>query len=145
MAITAKWYGKAFSSAFSKEIDFNSDTIKCALCTSSYVPDQDTHQYYDTDITNEVANGNGYVTGGATIANPSLTYDAVTNTLKLDGDDVEWTAATFTARYAVIYDSTPAVNKPLLCWVDFDGDLSPSNGTLSITWSADGIAKVVVA
>ena len=52
MAVTAKWYGKAFQAAFNAEIDFNSDTIKAAICTSSYTPDQDAHDYFN-DVTNE--------------------------------------------------------------------------------------------
>ncbi len=38
----------------------------------------------------QVANGNGYVTGGAAMANPSWT--ALGATIKFDGDDVVWTA-----------------------------------------------------
>src|SRR5690349_21680891 len=101
MAVTSKFYGNAFVNAFDKKIDFNSDTIKCALATSSYTPDQDAHDFFN-DITNEVS-GTGYTAGGATITSPSITYTGGTNTLKLDGDDVSWTTSTITARYAIIY------------------------------------------
>lgn len=142
MTVTAKWYGNAFLSAFNKELDFNSDTIKCALVTSSYTPDQDVHQYF-ADITNEVT-GTGYTAGGATVSSPSLTYTGSSNTLKLDGGDVSWTSSTITARYAVVYDSTPASNKPLLVYVDFGADVSSSSGTFTITWDSSGIATVTV-
>ena len=145
MAVSAKFYGLAFQSAFNKEIDFNSDTIKCLLTTSTYTPDQDTHQYH-SDVTNEVT-GTGYTAGGATIATPSLTYTAGTNVLKLDGGDVSWTTSTITARYAVVYDDTPGTSatKPLIAYVDFGADVSSSAGTFSITWDAAGIATVTVS
>jgi hypothetical protein len=145
MAVTAFFYGNAFLSAFNKEIDFNSDTIKVMLCTSAYTPNQDTHQY-KSSVTNEVS-GTGYTAAGATLANASLTYTAGTNVLKLDGDDVSWATSTITARYAVIYDSTPATDatRPLIAYVDFGADVSSTAGPFTITWDAAGIATVTVA
>lgn len=145
MAVTAKLYGKAFSSVFNKEMDWNSDTIKVMLTTSSYTPDQDTHQY-KSDVTNEVS-GTGYSAGGATAANPTITYTAGTNVCKLDADDVSWAASTITARYAVVYDSTPGsdATRPLLCYVDFGADVVSSAGTFSIVWDSAGIATVTVS
>ena len=145
MAVTAFFYGNAFLSAFNKEIDFNSDTIKVMLCTSAYTPSQDTHQY-KSSVTNEVT-GTGYTATGATLANCTLTYTAGTNVLKLDADDVSWASSTITARYAVIYDATPAsdATRPLLCYIDFGENVSSTNGPFSITFDANGIATVTVA
>lgn len=145
MAVTAKYYGNFFKALANKEIDFNSDTIKCMLTTSSYTPDQDTHDYKD-DVTNEVS-GTGYTATGATIANCTITYTGATNTLKLDGDDVSWATSTITARYAVIYDATPGsdATRPLICYIDFGADVSTTAGTFTITFDAAGIATVTVA
>src|SRR4030066_2452661 len=128
MAVSAKLYGNALVSFFDKKIDFNSDTIKLALCTSSYTPDQDAHDYFN-DITNEVSDsGTGYTAGGNTISSCTITYTAGTNVLKLDGEDVTFTAVTLTARYGIIYDSTPgsAATNPLIAYIDFGEDVSPS-------------------
>lgn len=145
MAVTAYWYGKAFLSAFNKEVDLDTDTIKVALCTSSYTPNQDTHDYYD-DLTNEVANGNGYTTGGATLASKTVAYDGATNTFSFDAADTSWTTASFTARYAVLYVSTgTSSTSPLLAYVDFGADQTVSSGTFTIAWNASGIAKVTVS
>ena len=146
MAVTAKLYGKFFSSLTNKEIDLNSDTIKVALCTSSYTPDQDAHDYYN-DLTNEVANGNGYTTGGATLGTPTFTYTGASNTFTFDGDDVSWSSSTITARYAIIYDSTPGsgATNPLICYVDFGADVSSTASTFSITWNASGIFTTTVS
>lgn len=145
MAVTAFYYGNAFLSAFNKEIDFNTDVIKVMLCTSTYSPNQDTHQY-KSSVTNEVS-GTGYTAGGATLANATLTYTGGTNVLKLDGDDTSWATSTITARYAVIYDSSPATDatRPLIAYVDFGADVVSTGGTFLITWDAAGIATVTVA
>lgn len=145
MAVTAKFYGLSHQSAWNKEIDFNSDTIKVMLCTSSYTPDQDTHQY-KSSVTNEVT-GTGYTATGATLGSPTLTYTTGTNVLKLDGNDVTWATSTITARYAVIYDSTPGTDatRPLIAYADFGADVISSGGPFDIVWDPAGIATVTVA
>lgn len=55
-----------------------------------------------------------------------------------DVDDQTWTAATFTARYAVIYDNTNA-NKDLLCFCDFGSDFTATAGNFAITINASGV------
>jgi hypothetical protein len=145
MAVSAKFYGNAFVSAFNKKIDFDSDTIKVALCTSSYTPDQDAHDFFN-DVTNEVT-GTGYTAGGATLTSASITYTGASNVLKLDGDDTSWASSTITARYAIIYDATPgtAATNPLIAYVDFGADVTSTAGTFTISWDAAGIATVTVS
>lgn len=136
----AKMYGNMLLKALNKEIDWDSETIKVMLCTSSYTPDQDTH-IYKSSITNEVASGDGYTTGGAALANKTIGYTAGTNVIKLDADDCVWTASSITARYAVFYDDSPATDatKPLLGYVDFEADKVSASGTFTITHDAAGI------
>ncbi|MFC9761633.1 hypothetical protein [Rhodococcus jostii] len=145
MAVTAKLYGLALKSAFNKEIDWDTDTIKVMLCTSSYTPDQDTHQY-KSSVTNEVS-GTGYTAGGATLVSATITYTTGTNTLVLDAADSSWTTSTITARYAIIYDSTPGTDatRPLIAYVDFGADVSTTAGTFTITWDAAGIVTLTAA
>jgi hypothetical protein len=153
MTVSAKWYGQAIMQAFGSgssgnapNIDYLSDTIKVALCTSSYTPNQDTHVFY-SDITNEVASGGGYTTGGATLGSKTLGYTAGTNVIMFDAADTAWAAATITARYAVIYDDTPATaaTKPLLGYVDFGADVSSTAAAFTITWDAAGILTITPA
>lgn len=136
---TTKTYGSVIAKAFNKEIDFDSDTIKVALLSSSYTPNQDTHDYFD-DVSAYEVSGTGYTAGGATLANKSVTYTSGTNVTKFDADDVSWTSSTITARYAVIYDSTgTAGTSALIGYVDFGSDQSSSSGTFSIVWDSAGI------
>ena len=67
--------------------------------------------------------------------------------MTFDADDVAWANSTITARYAVIYDATPAADadKKLLAYVDFGADKSSSSGTFQITWNASGIFTVTAA
>lgn len=122
-------------------IDLNTDTIKVALVTSSYTPDQDAHDFFD-DVTNEVS-GSGYTAGGATLANLAVTADNTDNEGVFDADDVTWSSSTITARGAVIYKSTgTASSSPLICYIDFGEDKVSSAGNFTITWNAEGIINL---
>lgn len=145
MAVTAKWYGPALLSAFNKEINLNSDALKVMLCSSSYVPDQDNHRY-KSSVINEVT-GTGYTAGGLALSSVVVSYAGATNTLSLAAAASTWSTSTITARYAVIYDSTPATDatRPLLAYVDFGADVSSSVGPFTITWDSSGILVATVA
>jgi hypothetical protein len=142
----SKLYGQFLSQALNKEIDWDTDTIKVALLTNAYTPDQDAHNYLDDVVANEVT-GTGYTAGGNTLANKTNAYNSATNVIVLDADDTTWSSSTITARYAVIYDASPATNatKPLIGYVDFGSDQSSSNGNFTITWDATGIVRITVA
>lgn len=144
MAVTAKVYGPALASLASASINWGSDTIKVALATSSYTPDQDAHDFFN-DITNEVT-GAGYTAGGATLGSKTSNYTTGTNTQTLDAADTSWTTSTITARYAIIYKSTgTGSTSPLIGYVDFGADVSSSGGTFQITWDAAGLFTIVTA
>jgi hypothetical protein len=146
VAVTAKWYTKGPSHLVNGDVDWDTSTnIMCALCTASYTPDQDAHEFYSS-ITNEVANGNGYTTKGAAIGSRSVSVDTATNETRLIGATVSWTSATFTARYAIIWrDTTVAGTSPLLGYVDFGADQSVVAGTFTITWDSTGVLKITAA
>ena len=95
----------------SLKIDWASDTFKAALFLAAYTPAQDTDELYSA-LTNEVANGNGYTTGGNAITPSVPTYNAGTNTSSFDATDpAVWTAtgAGFAFRYVVYYDTVSSV------------------------------------
>lgn len=122
-------------------IDLDTDTIKVALVTSSYTPDQDSHDFFD-DVTNEVS-GTGYTAGGAALANKSVTADNTDNEGVFDADDVTWSSSTITARGAVIYKSTgTASTSPLIAYIDFGSDKSSSAGNFTISWNSEGILNL---
>jgi hypothetical protein len=140
----SKLYGNFLVKALNKEVDWDTDTIKVALTTSSYTPNQDTHDYFN-DVTNEVS-GTGYTAGGNTLGSKTITYDDANNVIVLDAADTTWSSSTITARYAVVYASTgTASTSPLIGYVDFGSDQSSTNGNFTITWDSTGIVRVTVA
>lgn len=145
MAVTAFVYGALIDHLAQKRIDIDTDTIKVALCTSTYTPNQDTHDFFN-DITNEVT-GTGYTAGGATLTSVTWAYTSGTNTWKFDAADTSWASSTITARYAIIYVDTAGASStdPLIAYVDFGADVSTTAGTFTITWESAGIFTVTVA
>jgi len=142
----SKLYGNFLKQALNKEIDWDSDTIKVALLTSSYTPNQDTHDYLD-DVSSYEVTGTGYTTGGITLSSKTSTYDGTNNVVILDAADVTWSSSTITARYAVVYDDSgaSAASKALIGYVDFGSDQSSTNGNFTITWDSTGIVRITVA
>jgi hypothetical protein len=145
MAVTHLWYGLAFTSAFNKELDADTDVWKSMLTTVTYVPNQDTHQY-KSSVTNEVS-GTGYSATGVSISSLVPTYTGGTNTYAIDGVDAAWTTASFTCRIAVQYDSSPATDatRPLLTYVDMGADQTVAAANFTIVWAAGGICTVTVS
>jgi hypothetical protein len=124
--------------------DLDTHAWKVALCTSTFTPTAafagtSTNAQY-SDLTGEVAAGGGYTTGGATLA--SVTLVESSGTITFDAADVSWSGATFSAKWAVIYNNTDT-NKGILGYFDIEtgngSGLSPANGTFSIAWNAAGI------
>jgi hypothetical protein len=142
----SKLYGNFLLKALNKEVDWDTDTIKVALLTSSYTPNQDTHDYFD-DVSSTEVSGTGYTSGGVTLASKTNTYDAGTNVIMLDAADVTWSSSTITARYAVVYNDSGASAgaKALIGYVDFGSDQSSTNGNFTITWDSTGIVRITVA
>ena len=113
-------------------IDFDTDTFKCMLVTSSYVPSKSHAKR--SDITNEVT-GTGYTTGGNTA---TATVSAINNTSNLQAiawSITSWTSSTITARGAVIYKYRGGASTAdeLVGYLDFTTDQSSSGGTFTVT------------
>jgi|SRR6478736_1132596 len=144
--MASKVYGSVVAKAFNKEIDFDSDTIKVMLLSSAYTPNQDSHDYLDDVVANEVT-GTGYTAGGQALASKTVTYDAATNTTKFDAADVTWSSSSVTARYAVVYDDSGATNasKALIAYYDFTTDRASSNGDFIVRWGTDGVFTATAA
>lgn len=113
MAAFVKFY--SFTEALAeKKHNLGSDTLKVMLTNT--LPSQS--NTVKSDIT-EIAAGNGYTAGGATITTTSSAQ--TTGTYKLVLADVTFTAsggAFASARYAVVYNDT-AANDELIAYFDY--------------------------
>jgi hypothetical protein len=142
MATTWKWHGLGLKRAWTGDIDYMADTIKCALLTSAYTPNQDTDETWAAISGSEVA-GAGYAAGGVTLTNKALTYTAGTNILAFDCDDPQWDPSTIAnARIAVIYDSTTGY---LMGYNDFGANKSSDDDNFQIVLNATGFLKITAA
>ena len=112
------------------------DTYKIALYTSSATLDKNTTAY---TATNEVANGNGYTTGGATLG--SRTVGSSSDVRYLMWADPQWTTSTITARGALIYNSSQS--NAALCVIDFGSDISSTAGTFTVDFPAAGASALL--
>lgn len=132
MTGTWKWYGKGLEHLLRGLLDFDNDTFYVMLTTSTYVPDQDVHDFRD-DVTNEVV-GAGYTAGGVALTGVSVSYDAGTNEARLTWTDPSWASATITARTAVIYKSRggAASADELVAYCTESADVSSTNATFTV-------------
>ena len=127
-------YGLVLKSTFGGRINFDSHTFMGMLCGPGYVPNQNTHQF-KSSVTNEIT-GSGYARGGQQIS-ASTNYS--NKVLSVMGSNLVWPAASFSARYLVIYDdsASPDANaKPLICCVDFGETKVVSNQSFEWDWAA---------
>ncbi len=139
MASFVKFYSFVENVA-EKKFDLGADTLKIALTNSA--PSQSNTQL--SDIT-QIANGNGYTTGGTAV---TITSSAqTTGVYKLVLADVVFTASGGSIgpfRYAVLYDDT-STNDLLIGYYDYGSsltladtetftvDFDPTSGALTIT------------
>ncbi|MBF6301152.1 hypothetical protein IU459_26940 [Nocardia amamiensis] len=142
MAATAKWYGLGQRALARKEVDWTTDAIKVLIAGSGYTPDQDAHDYLDDVVSNEIS-GTNYTAGGVLLTSCAVSYDSATNRCRLTAANAVWTNVTFTnGRYGIVYNSSPSTNatRPLLGYVDFGANQSPTGINFQITWDAtDGV------
>jgi len=127
-------YNSAIDEMARGDIDFDTNTFKALLVTSSYVPNKDTHDFRD-DVTNEVT-GTGYTAGGATRA-VTVTKDTANDRVTIQFGAVSWATSTITARGCVYYKSRGGASSAdeIVAYVDFGSDVSSSGATFSVAAS----------
>lgn len=124
-------------------MNLNSDTIKALLTNTAPVA---TNHVYSDISGNELANGNGYTTGGATVGGTGVSNSSGTESLA--ANPTTWTSSTGSMgpfRYIVYYDSTPST-KTLIGWYDYGSalTLNGANGdTFTITPAGSVLCTLV--
>ena len=116
-------------------------TYKIALYTSSKTVSVSDPTSYNT--TNQIS-GTNYTAGGNTLANPAVGRTGSTSFV--DFDNTSWTTATFTARYAQIYQSSGGAasgNNSVLV-LDFGGDFTATAGTFTIQFPANDSSNAIL-
>jgi hypothetical protein len=127
-------YNSTIRDAAVGNIDFDTDTFKMMLVTSTYTASKSHAKR--SDVTNEVT-GTGYTAGGNAAACTVAATDNVNNDVEITFSITSWTSATITARAGVIYKSRGGASSAdeLVGYVDFTSDVSSTNGTFAVTVS----------
>ena len=127
-------YNSAIDDMARGAIDYDTDTFKAMLVTSTYTPNKDT-DLKRSAVTNEVV-GTGYTAGGvASVC--TVTKDTANDKVTLSFAAVSWASSTITARALVIYKSLGGASSAdaLVAYNDFGSDVSSSGGTFSVAAS----------
>lgn len=136
-------YHNIVSAALNGTVDLASDTLRVALFTSSYTPNADHTQLSDCGD-NQVANGNGYTSGGVEVTG-TITDDDGNNRVVFDISNPEWTASGGSIgpfRYGVLYDDTSADNLLIYCF-DFGSDKTADAGApITIVIDSAGLFRI---
>lgn len=139
MAIT-----QALCTSFKQELmlgdhDLDTDSLKIALYTSTATLSAATTAY---SATNEVS-GTNYTAGGVALTGASVTVDGTTAIL--DFDDAVFTAVSITARGAVIYNTSSAINvNAAIAVLDFGADKTATDGDFTVIFPAAAAATAIV-
>ncbi len=143
--------GNFMCTSFKKELlfgahDFDSssgDTFKMALYTSSATLNAATTAY---TTSNEIS-GTGYTAAGQDL-NPVDPTSSGTTALT-DFADETWSSATFTARGALVYNSTPnttsiSLTNPSVIVLDFGSDKSASSGDFTVVFPTADASNAII-
>jgi hypothetical protein len=129
----------------------DSDTVKVSLHNNSVTPDKDAavgSTGFNTGTwttTNEVTDATNWVSGGRSLASKTFTTPSA-GVCMFDAADLAGGGnVTITAAFGCfVYDDTIAsgsVADQGVCFNSFGGTSSVTNGTYTIQWSANGLAR----
>ncbi|CAB5223846.1 hypothetical protein UFOVP393_14 [uncultured Caudovirales phage] len=117
------------------EHDLLADTLKMALFTANANLNTDTTVY---DTTNEIVGG-GYTAGGVVLVNVTVLSSG--STAYVSFDNAVWNPAGFTARCALVYNSSKS-NKAIAV-IDFGSDKS-SNPVFTVQMPPNTASSAII-
>jgi len=133
MAFTGNYMPTSFKVQLLNGVqNFTSDTFKIALYTNSATLDAKTTAYVTSG---EVASGGNYTTGGNTLSvSTTPTNGGSGTTAFIDFADTTWSAATITARGALIYNNSKS--NAAVAVLDFGSDKTSTDGDFTVQFPA---------
>lgn len=142
-ATAFQFYNRGKRAIGSGAIQLGTSPLKMKLATSASNASTPTLSTF-ASITNEVANGNGYVTGGKALSAMTWTAGASAGQIRFDANDLVWSAsggAISNVKYGIIGLSG---NAPLV-WSRFStSQFTVTDGnTLTVQFNAAGIFNLV--
>ena len=119
------------------------DIFYMALYTNSATLDASTTAYTTSGETTNTS-GSAYVAGGQALANVNPTSSGTT--AFTDFADEVWSTASFTARGALIYNTTPAhtYTNPSVVVLDFGSDKTASAGDFTVIFPTADASNAII-
>ena len=119
------------------------DTFYMALYTNSATLDASTTAYTTSGETTNTS-GSAYVAGGQALANVNPTSSGTT--AFTDFADEVWSTASFTARGALIYNTTPThtYTNPSVVVLDFGSDKTASAGDFTVIFPTADASNAII-
>lgn len=118
--------------------DIITDTLYMALYTAFSDIGQATTAYTtDNEIT-----GTGYTAGGELVTGATISTDTQTGTVYVNFDNVSWPGADFTARGALIYNTSKS-NKSVAV-LDFGSDKTFTSSNNTVTMPANTATTALI-
>ncbi len=114
-----------------KLVAFATDTFKIRLMNNSFTYNKDTHATWSDVSASELGAGNGYSTGGATLAGVSVTEDDTGDQLKVTWSNQAWNASGGSigpSNGAIVIDDT-TTDDTVMAYYDFGGAQTAVDGT----------------
>jgi len=142
MAITQAVCNSFKSEVLQEGHQIKTDTLKIALFTSAASLSAGTAAY---STSNEVVSSGGYAPGGGTLTGVTISLGATSaagGTAIIDFADISFTSTTFSARGALIYNSSNS-NKAIAV-LDFGSDKTSTNGTFTISFPAAAASTAII-
>lgn len=127
-----------------KRLDVSADSLKVMLL-SAYTYANTHATMADVLGAGTEATGTAYVAGGQALTGVTLSSSGLVTTLTCTSPS--WSSSTITAAFAVFYDAqggTNATNYPICYW-DFGGNQSSSNGAYTLTINASGLVTLTAS
>ena len=147
MAFTGNYMTTSFKQQILEGVhDFRSsggDTFYMALYTNSATLDASTTAYTTSGETTNTS-GSAYVAGGQALSNVNPTTGGTT--AFTDFADEVWATASFTARGALIYNTTPAhtYSNPSVVVLDFGSDKTASAGDFTVIFPTADSSNAII-
>jgi len=150
MAVVSYFAESFIEDIFKKIHDLTTDTIKCALMTTSATFNPESDEDWSDISADEIANGVGYTTGGITLTGVAVaaTVTAADGIINITcTNNPTWTAAAGTiptVGAAAIVNTTPGTPK-IIMFIDFGADYSTTDGKVFQVNLSNGIGTATIS
>lgn len=145
----ANWFDLGVKHLLKGDLNFTTGQtdLYVMLMNGSFSFTKATQEFLNsTGVRSNEMSGTGYDADGTVITIAASQPERVQDTdwfIRVDGNNVSWTTASFTAYGALLYKHTGTDSTSILiAYQDFGGGKTVTNGTFTLQWDDKGILRV---